>query len=121
MPDAALGGLEPNGHAGPHPVDRLVGLDADHRVVWTGHSRIGDRRGAAGLDARVRSLDVRVRADTAVTRPSSQRESATFSLVASAWTSTRITGVCSRASSTSASITSNSRDGGVEEERAHAR
>ena len=44
---------------------------------------------------------------TAVTRPSSQRASATFSLVASAWTSTRTTGVSRRASSTRPSISSN--------------
>ncbi len=43
---------------------------------------------------------------TAVTRPSSQRESATFSLVASACTSTTTTGVSARASSTSSSTTS---------------
>ena len=44
---------------------------------------------------------------TAVTRPSSQCASATFSLVASAWTSTTIASACARASSTSPSITSN--------------
>ena len=44
---------------------------------------------------------------TAVTRPSSMRASAIFSLVASAWKSTRTTGVCARASSTSASTTRN--------------
>ncbi len=44
---------------------------------------------------------------TAVTRPSSQCASATFSLVASAWTSTTITSACARASSTSPSINSN--------------
>ena len=38
---------------------------------------------------------------TAVTRPSSQRVIATFSLVASAWKSTTTTGACERASSTS--------------------
>jgi len=44
---------------------------------------------------------------TAVTRPSSQRASAAFSLVASAWTSTRTTGVSRLAASTSSSMTSN--------------
>ncbi len=43
---------------------------------------------------------------TAVTRPSSQRAIATFSLVASAWKSTTTTGVSARASSTSASTIS---------------
>ncbi len=44
---------------------------------------------------------------TAVAFPSSQWASATFSLVASAWTSTTITCACSRASSTRSSISSN--------------
>ena len=44
---------------------------------------------------------------TAVTRPSSTRASAIFSLVASAWKSTRITGVVRRASATSSSTTTN--------------
>ena len=44
---------------------------------------------------------------TAVTRPSSTRAKATFSLVASAWKSTTTTFACERASSTSASTTSN--------------
>ncbi len=43
---------------------------------------------------------------TAVTRPSSQRASATFSLVASAWTSTTTTEVAARASSTRSSTSS---------------
>jgi len=44
---------------------------------------------------------------TAVTRPSSQRASAIFSLVASAWTSTRTSRVSAVAAVTSSSITSN--------------
>src|SRR5512133_11186 len=44
---------------------------------------------------------------TAVTRPSSQRVTATFSLVASAWKSTSTTRAPRRASSTSSSTTSN--------------
>ena len=44
---------------------------------------------------------------TAVTLPSSQRETATFSLVASAWKSTITIFACFRASSTSESTTSN--------------
>ena len=44
---------------------------------------------------------------TAVTRPSSQRASATFSLVASACTSTSTSGVFATASSTSSSTISN--------------
>ena len=52
---------------------------------------------------------------TAVTRPSSQRARATFSLVASAWTSTSTTGVVSRASSTSSSTTSHMLPAGCSE------
>ena len=48
---------------------------------------------------------------TAVTRPSSQRASATFSLVASAWKSTTTTGARPRASSTSSSTTSQGETG----------
>ena len=58
-----LGRLEPDRHARPHPLDRELGLDADHRVVRAGHARVGDRGGPAGLHARVVRLDVRVRAD----------------------------------------------------------
>ena len=50
---------------------------------------------------------------TAVTRPSSQRAIATFSLVASAWKSTTTTGAAARASSTSGSTTSNGLTGGL--------
>ena len=53
-----------------------------------------------------------------MTLPSSQCASATFSLVASAWTSTTITCACSRASSTRSSISSNIDDRRREEERA---
>ena len=48
---------------------------------------------------------------TAVTRPSSQRESATFSLVASAWKSTITTGASARASSTRPSTISQGETG----------
>ena len=74
--------------------DRELGLDADHGVVRAGHAGVGDRRGAAGLDAGVARLDVRVRADHRGDRPSSQRATATFSLVASAWKSTTTTAAC---------------------------
>ena len=62
-PHAALGDLEPNRHARSHPVDREVGLDADHRVVGARHAGVGDRRGAAGQHAGVGRLHVRVRPD----------------------------------------------------------
>ena len=54
---------------------------------------------------------------TAVTRPSSTRESATFSLVASAWKSTSTTCARARASSTSSSTTSNGLTGVVRKSR----
>ena len=55
---------------------------------------------------------------TAVTRPSSQRAIATFSLVASAWKSRMTTGACARASSTSSSTISHGDTRRVEIERA---
>ena len=55
---------------------------------------------------------------TAVTRPSSHAASATFSLVASAWTSTTTTGVDAAASSTSSSTISHMLCAGLEEQRA---
>ena len=48
---------------GAHARDRLLGLDADHRVVRPGHARVGERGRAARVHARVVRLHVRVRAD----------------------------------------------------------
>ena len=62
-PDAALRRAEAHRHSRPHPPDREVGLDADHRVVRARHPGVGDRRRAAGLDPRVARLDVRMRPD----------------------------------------------------------
>ena len=43
--------------------DRELRLHADHRVVRAGHPGVADRRRAAGEDARVVRLNVRVGAD----------------------------------------------------------
>ena len=59
----ALGRVEPHRHPGAHPLDRELGADADHRVVRAGHARVGDRGRAAGEDAGVVRLHVRVRPD----------------------------------------------------------
>ena len=53
--------LEPDGHPGAHPADCERRLDPDHGVVRPGHPDVGDRGRAAGQDAGVGRLDVRVR------------------------------------------------------------
>jgi len=48
---------------GAQRLDRLILLHADHAAAWAGHADVGDVRGAAGQDAKVRRGHVRVRAD----------------------------------------------------------
>ncbi len=59
----AFGGLEAHLHAGPHPLDRELGADADHRVVRPGHAGVGDGRRAPRQYAGIVRLHVRVRAE----------------------------------------------------------
>ena len=106
-PHAARRRLEAHRHPRPHAADRELALDADHRVVRPGHPDVGDRRRARRA-ARARRRSGRGCASRS--RRSRGRRasvaSATFSLVASAWTSTTTTGVVARASSTSSSTIS---------------
>ncbi len=60
---AARRGLEAHGQARDEPLDRTLGLAADHRVVRAGHAGVGDRSGAADEHARVVRLHVRMRAE----------------------------------------------------------
>ena len=62
-PHVSLSRLEAHREPGAHAPDRELGLDPDHRVVRSGHTRVGDECGAVREDARVRGLDVRVGPD----------------------------------------------------------
>ena len=75
-----------------HPADGELRLDPDHRVVRPGHPDVGQGRGTAREHAGVGSLHVGVRAEHGRHAPVEPGRRATFSLVASAWTSTTITG-----------------------------
>ena len=87
----ALGGFELAGHAGEEALEDHLGFDADDGIVRAAHADIGLVGGAVGS---MRSSAVGMWVcvpSTAVTRPSRYQPSATFSLVASAWKSSRMT------------------------------
>ena len=96
--------LEADGAGRCATPDRVLRLDADDGAA--GRLPASVMKAVPRARTHVGCPHMRVVPTTAVTRPSSQRASATFSLVASAWTSTR-TSRSLTASSTRSSMTSN--------------
>ena len=63
QPRITGGGFEPCGQRRQESAECRVDVDADNRIVWTGHPDVGEIRGALGQNPLVSGLHVRVGAD----------------------------------------------------------
>ena len=95
------------GHHGVEAFEHRLDLATDHAVHWAAHAGVALKGGAFRQHAFIGGGHMRVRADDGGDFAVEMQPMATFSLVASAWKSTKITGVSWRSSSTQAAMAGN--------------